>query len=189
MKSQDLFEIIKSRRAVTPPMYSQENISQEELNLILESANWAPNHRRTEPWRFIVLEKEALDRFGKFMLEKYKEATPEEERSERKMKGIIDKCLNSNKIILINVKTSGLVPEWEELAATAMAVQNMWLMCTSMNIGSYWSSPSTIAKMHEFVELEENESCYGIFYMGKMKAELFDGSRKPIEDKVKVINA
>lgn len=187
MKPQDLFQIIKSRRAIQPPMYSQEDISKEELISILESANWAPNHRRTEPWRFVVLEKGALGRFGEFMLEKYKEATPEEARSDRKMKGIVDKCTQSNKIILINVKTSGLVPEWEEIAATAMAVQNMWLMCTSFNIGSYWSSPSTIAKMHEFVELEENESCYGIFYMGKLKTDLFEGSRKPIEDKVKVI--
>lgn len=189
MNSKDLFQIIKSRRAITPRMYSQEDITQDELKIILESANWAPTHRRTEPWRFIVLENEALTRFGEFMLKKYKENTAIEVQSERKMKDIIDKCINSNKIILINVKKSGLVPEWEEISATAMAVQNMWLMCTSLNIGSYWSSPSTIQKMNEFIELEENESCYGIFYMGKLKVDLFEGSRNPIEDKVKVISS
>lgn len=189
MNSQDLFNIIKSRRAVMPPFYSEEEITQEELDLILESANWAPNHKRTEPWRFFVLEGEALNRFADFMLEKYKEATPEEFRNERKMKAITDKCLQSNKIILICTKHSVLLPEWEELAATAMAVQNMWLMCTTMNIGSYWSSPGAISKMNEFIELSEDERCYGIFYMGKLKAELFEGKRKPIEDKIKFIKA
>lgn len=80
-----------------------------------------------------------------------------------------------------------MLPEWEEVAATAMAVQNMWLMCTSMGIGSYWSSPSAIKKMNEFTELEENEECYGIFYMGKQEGELFKGTRMPMEPKVQYI--
>ena len=33
------------------------------------------------------------------------------------------------------------IPEWEELASVACAVQNMWLSATSYGIGAYWSSP------------------------------------------------
>ena len=94
MKSQDLFEITNQKSCYSP-MYSQK-ISVNEL--IFRKCQWAPNHRRTEPWDSLFW-KEALDRFGKFMLENTK-SNPEEERSERKMKGIIDKCLNSNKIML-----------------------------------------------------------------------------------------
>lgn len=187
MLPEKLFEVIKKRRAVMPSFYNDQEISKEELNLILESANWAPNHRRTEPWRFIVLEGESRSRFATFMLDQYLANTKEELRNERKMKAITDKCEQSDKIILIGMKPSGLVPEWEELAATAMAVQNMWLMCTSLDIGSYWSSPSAISKMNEFTPMEEGVRCYGIFYMGKLKQDLFEGHRQPIMSKVQFL--
>ena len=100
---------------------------------------------------------------------------------------ILDKCNLSDTIVLIQMKTSGLLPEWEELAATAMAVQNMWLMCTALGIGSYWSSPSTITQMDEFMPMDENEKCIGIFYMGKLKNSLPEGNRKPIADKIQIL--
>lgn len=187
MEARELFELIKSRRSVTPGQYTDEPIAQEELNLILESANWAPNHKRTEPWRFTVIEGAARERFAQFMEKIYLEDTPAEAQSERKRQAIIEKCIKSDKILLIGMKKSLLLPEWEELAATAMAVQNMWLMCTSLGIGSYWSSPSAIHRMQEFTAMEENEVCLGIFYMGKLKGNLLEGSRKPMEPKVQFI--
>ena len=33
----------------------------EQLEQILEAANWAPTHNRTEPWRFTVLGRDAQD--------------------------------------------------------------------------------------------------------------------------------
>lgn len=187
MNPNELFEIIKSRRAVFPAQYSQEEITDSELNQILESANWAPNHKKTEPWRFKVIQDRAKKRFAEFMAQKYMDNTPSENQSERKKLDIIDKCNQSHTIVLIHQKTSGLLPEWEELAATSMAVQNMWLMCTALGIGAYWSSPSTILQMHEFLPMEENENCIGIFYMGKLKGELLEGIRKPMTDKIQLI--
>ena len=63
---------------------------------------------------------------------------------------------------------SGLVPEWEEIAATSMAVQNMYLTCTANNIGCYWSSPKIVEKLTESLKIEENQQCLGLFYMGKL---------------------
>lgn len=189
MNPEELFNIIKTRRSVMPTVYSEVEIGQEELEKILESANWAPNHKRTEPWRFKIIEGKGKQRFADFMLEKHLEITPPEAQSERKKAAIVEKCLLSDKIILICMKTSHQLPEWEELAATAMAVQNMWLMCTAMEIGAYWSSPSAITKMGEFVELEEDENCFGIFYMGKRKEPLHESTRKPIVEKIEFIRS
>lgn len=187
MNPDELFEIIKSRRAVFPVQYNNEEITESELNRVLESANWAPNHKRTEPWRFRVIRERAKQRFAEFMVQKYMDNTPAENQSERKKLDIIDKCNLSDTIILIHQKTSGLVPEWEELAATSMAVQNMWLMATALRIGAYWSSPSAILQMEEFLPMEENEKCIGIFYMGKLNGSLPPGNRKPLADKIQVI--
>lgn len=187
MDHEELFQIIKNRRSVMPVQYSEEKISNGELMRIMESANWAPNHKKTEPWRFRVIEGAAKQRFAEFMVEKYLEATLPEAQSERKKAGIIEKCLRSDKIILICMKASHQLPEWEELAAVSMAVQNMWLMCTAMKIGSYWSSPGAISGMNKFTPLEEDEKCFGIFYMGRLAGTLHEGMRKPVEEKIRFI--
>lgn len=188
MNPKALFELIKNRRSVQPNMYSEEPISDEELNLILESANWAPTHKKTEPWRYKIVQGEARKRFAEFLVRKYQENTPAELQSERKQQDPADKALKSDKIILICMQKSPVLPEWEELAATAMSVQNMWLMCTSFNIGTYWSSPSMIQFVNEFVALHPDEICIGFMYMGKLKMPLFEGVRKPMEAKVQFIS-
>ena len=76
------------------------------------------------------------------------------------------------------------LPEWEEVAATAMAVQNMWLCCTEMGIGSYWSSPGLVKYMDELFELNEGEKCLGFFYMGYSDEIIPEQSRMPIGNKV-----
>ena len=76
------------------------------------------------------------------------------------------------------------VPEWEEIAATAMAVQNMWLMTTELGLGGYWSSPSLIEQMPKFLPMKEEEKCLGFFYVGNFEGETPKGDRQPIENKV-----
>ena len=45
-----------------------------------------------------------------------------------------------------------MVPEWEEIAAVSMAVQNMYLTCTANNIGCYWSSPKIVDHLNDSIE-------------------------------------
>ncbi|HKL31936.1 MAG TPA: nitroreductase family protein, partial [Tangfeifania sp.] len=51
-------KIIKNRRATPPRFISGDNIEKEKIQRLLENANWAPNHKKTEPWRFIVFQGE-----------------------------------------------------------------------------------------------------------------------------------
>ncbi|MEM9823103.1 MAG: nitroreductase family protein, partial [Bacteroidota bacterium] len=76
------------------------------------------------------------------------------------------------------------VPEWEELAAVACAVQNMWLTCTAYGIGAYWSSPKTIKHTNAFLQLAEGESCLGFFYMGYHDLPEIPGKRSGVASKV-----
>lgn len=179
-----IYEIIKSRRAVFPAQYNQKPIAAEQIIKILEAANWAPTHKRTEPWRFKVMQGEILVKLGEFLAEKYKTTT--EKFSEFQYNKLKENPVKASCIIAIcmqrELKES--LPEWEEVAATAMAVQNMWLVCTEMNIGAYWSSPGLIKYMHEFLPMNKGEKCFGFFYMGNYDEPLPSGIRKPIDEKV-----
>lgn len=179
-----LYDIIRRRRATFPVQYNQNPISKENIQHVLEAANWAPTHKRTEPWRFKVMQNESLKKLGLFLAEKYKETT--DNFSEFQYSKLKENPIKASCIIAICMQRDPKesLPEWEEIAATAMAVQNMWLMCTEMNIGAYWSSPGLIKHMHEFFDFAPGEKCLGFFYMGNYDEELPEGFRKStIEDK------
>jgi hypothetical protein len=46
------FQIIKSRRSITPKSMNGDKLTPDQLSTILEAANWAPTHKKTEPWLF-----------------------------------------------------------------------------------------------------------------------------------------
>lgn len=168
-KSEIVKEIIESRRSIFPKDYSGEDIPQEVLEEILNAANFAPNHKRTKPWRFKVFKNDEKQNLAKEIQRIYKETTPEHLFLEKKYLDFEDKISKSNAIITISVNFSGLVPEWEEIAATAMAVQNMHLTCAANNVGAYWGTPGMKDYLGEFLHLEENQKCYGLFFMGMIQ--------------------
>ena len=121
---------------------------------------------------------------GVFLNKKYQET--EERPKQIKLKKLLENPKKAGAIIAICMQRDPdeCVPEWEEIAATAMAVQNMWLCCAEMGIGCYWSSPGLIKYMDEFFEMNEGEKCLGFFYMGYYEGKIPVQTRGPIEDKV-----
>lgn len=179
-----VFELIKRRRSVFPAQYNGQPIEKEFIAKLLEAANWAPTHKKTEPWRFKVMMGDKKAQLGDFLSKKYQqtEMKPKQvkirklQENPRKAAAVIGICMQRD--------PDQSVPEWEEIAATAMAVQNMWLCCTEAGVGCYWSSPGLIKFMDEFFDLAEGERCLGFFYIGNYDEETPDQTRGPIEDKV-----
>ena len=54
----DILQAIKERRSIR--QYSEEPISEEQLNQILEAGRWAPSRGNSQPWKFIVLNDEQI---------------------------------------------------------------------------------------------------------------------------------
>ena len=179
-----IFDLIKDRRSVFPVQYNDTPIEKADIEKILEAARWAPTHKKTEPWRFKVLMGEAKEKLGLFLSYTYMET--EARPKQIKTKKLIENPKKAGAIIAICMQRDPKesIPEWEEVAATAMAVQNMWLCCTEMGIGCYWSSPRLIKHMGNFFEPNDGEVCLGFFYMGHYDGETPVQSRNPIADKV-----
>jgi nitroreductase len=77
------------------------------------------------------------------------------------------------------------VPEFEEVAAVSMAVQNMWLLCTELGLGCYWSSPKSSLQADAFLKLEPGQRCLGLFYLGWHELPELPGKRGPVAEKVR----
>ncbi len=184
-KSNEVLEAIQGRRAVMQNNFTEQEVSKEDILTILDAANAAPTHKRTQPWRFVIFRKEGLERLGTELARIYKDITPTEKYSELAEQNMAKKATMSNVALAIIVNYTGELPEWEELAATSCAVENLWLATHSLGLGGYWATPGLIHHMGEFLKLENNQKCIGLFYLGHHNSEPRTPARTPIEDKIR----
>lgn len=49
----DLFEAIKQRRSIRA--YTRENVSEEEVEKLIDAARWAPSAGNIQPWEFVII--------------------------------------------------------------------------------------------------------------------------------------
>jgi nitroreductase len=178
--------IIRRRRSVFPISYTNQEVPVEVINQLLENANYAPTHKLTEPWRFVVFRNAGKKRLGQELARIYKETTPAALFLQKKYNSIIEKIDQASCVMALNAQLHpDKLPEWEEVASLACAVQNMALTAEALNVGAYWSSPGLIADLGPFLELAENEKCFGFFYLGYYKDAPAPAKRSPIATKVK----
>jgi nitroreductase len=178
-------ELIKKRRAIFPKTYLPDRpIDRAIIEQLLENARWAPTHKLTQPWRFKVFHsQESRARLSKFMATYYVETTPADQYSEEKVRNIMLNPLRSGAVmaICLHRDPKESLPEWEEIAAVSAAVQNMWLTCTELGLGCYWSTPPNINHVNDFLELDDNERCIGWFYMGWHEMPALEGKRHEVD--------
>ncbi len=184
MKS--LNEIIENRRTVKPERYTGEIVPDSAVWEILKSANWAPTHGFTEPWRFVVFAGDKKTELLNFLNNFDDAATGPNEVRNEKRKASFDA---TSHIIAIGVKRgeNPKIPETEELLSVGMAVQNMWLTTFNLGFGGYWSTGAVgfSNQLRDFMGLGENDKALGFFYLGVPVADLPLGRRiTPIEAKV-----
>ncbi|TDQ07066.1 nitroreductase family protein [Pedobacter metabolipauper] len=185
-----LSKIIKRRRSVFPASYTSEEVPVQIIKQIIESANYAPTHKLTQPWRFIVFRNEGKVKLATELARLYKETAPAHLFLQKKYDSILEKAEQASCIITLNAQLHpDKLPEWEEIAALACAVQNMALTAEALNVGAYWSSPGMVADLKDYLNLGEREKCFGLFYMGYHQENPREAARTPIEDKIKWIES
>lgn len=160
--------IIQSRKSIFPKDYTDTPINEDVLAEIINSTNFTPNHKRTKPWRFKQFRGAEKQQLAAEMQLIYKTITPEHLFLEKKYQDIGFKINKADTVISIVVNFSMMVPEWEEIAAVSMAVQNMYLTATAHHIGCYWSSPKIVDQLKTSLTIEDNQKCLGLFYLGSL---------------------
>lgn len=181
----EITAIIRDRRTIYPEQFSTRKIHQEQIELLLNNAIWAPTHGLTQPWRFVVLQENALIALSEKLGNSYLQSVPNEQQNDAKLAKLINRPKKANAAIALVVdhpETTKI--SWnDDFAAVACAVQNMHLTATAQGIGAFWATPGVLnhALVREFLGLEMHQTCVGIFYLGYPELEWPKGQRKPIE--------
>ena len=187
MHSNSVLENIRHRRTVKPDRFTGNAVPDEIVWQMLEAANWAPTHGHTEPWRFIVFTGESKKELLHFLNNLEAEVYGANEVKVQKRTRSFDA---SSHIIAIGMKRGDnpKIPEVEELLATAMAVENLWLAANALGYGGYWST-GALAYRQEFANFlglhGDEDKAMGVFYLGEPIPGIPDGNRLvPLAEKV-----
>jgi nitroreductase len=108
------------------------------LEVLLEAASWAPNHKRTWPWRFTVITGDGRWRFGEALaaVAASDGSTPPEKVAKLRVK-----YARSPVVVLVwQAVDAHPLRAREDRDAVAAAVQNLLLAATALGLGSYWAS-------------------------------------------------
>jgi nitroreductase len=184
-----VLDAIRSRR--TTRDFTDAPVSDSALELIIEAATWAPNHRNTEPWRFIVLAKDGVMRekaaqiVCDWTFENVK--NPNQERRISTSKEAQQEILDAPAFIYVySVQGRDDEMTQENYAATACAVQNLQLAAHSLGIGVGWSTGKPcLANVGTAIGAEPDWDIVGALYIGypaEAMANQPPAKRAPVND-------
>ena len=158
-----LTNIITSRRDVRGNNFISKKISRKKLDLILQSALHAPSVGYSQPWQFIVVDKEkqelVYNHFTK-SFDKSKELFIDKPLYKKlKLEGIKESDVNiavyykKNKENILGQTYMKRAGEY----SVVCAILNMWLTARSLNIGMGWVSILKPKKINKIFNINKDE--------------------------------
>lgn len=147
-------KVINDRRSIRE--FTDEAVSDQDLDIILEAARQAPSGENAQPWRFIVVKDEATRkkmgalagggsgrRFtAEFATNKMQQRFSSLE-DETKKKAVFEK-LTSGKVSTfmadapVNLVVVGKKDVWDTPYDTSAAIENILLAVTALGLGACW---------------------------------------------------
>lgn len=172
-----LDDCIKGRRSVRT--YTDELVSKEQIETILETGVWAPTAHHREPWKFIVIENKKIIKYVsdetklivKQMMPQYGEHFSTEA-------DVI--CYNAPALVLVCVEKD---PQWEsiDLLDCVLATENMFLKAHELGLGTcYMGFVCLLSRKPEVLKkigVPENYSMLVPFVLGHPKGKQGQGKR------------
>ena len=172
-RGSDLLWTIRTRRSVGRVRPDQP--PRELMEQILEAAVCAPNHYRTEPWRFFVLAGDARQALGEVMAASLQNRSPGSSIPPAVLEKERAKPLRAPVVIAVAVVPSQEqhVIEIEEVAAVAAAVENLLLAADALGLAAKWrtGAAATDPDVKRFLGLPEGAHLLAFVYLGYPDAQ------------------
>ena len=181
-------DLIRHRRSVFQSQFTGETVDDEIVKQMLVNGTWAPTHKMTEPWRFIVFTGDGIQQLAQEQAQLYKDVTTKDGTfKEDRYQNLLTKPKLSSHIIVVIMKRDEKksVPEIEEIGAVFCAVQNILLTAAAYNVGCYLSTGGVtyFKEVNTLFDLSEDDKVLGFLHIGMPKPSLPDSRRKPVDEK------
>lgn len=198
-------KVIQDRRSIRE--FTAEDVTDQELDLILEAGRQAPSGENAQPWRFIVVRDRAMRlklgaiagggsgrRFtAEFVTKKMQERFASLQ-DEEKRKAAFEK-LTSGQVSAfmadapVNLVVCGKKDVWDMPYDTSAAIENMLLMITALGLGACWVIAPCIdirdeERVQQLLGIPEGFKAVSILSVGHQVRPHRPRPRLPIQDLV-----
>jgi nitroreductase len=166
----DVIDAIKTRRSIGK--VKDDLVPSDCIEKILEAGTYAPNHYRTEPWRFFVISGDSRKKLGAVLEEiaRIENTDLDPDEWNKKAEKARNNPLRAPVIIAVGVEPADKknVIVKEEYAAVCSAIQNMLLTAHSLGLGAIWRTGAVTYqnKVKEFFGLTPKGDMAGFIYIG-----------------------
>ena len=170
--------VLRGRRTID--QYIQTPVPEELVLEAIEVATWAPNHFKTEPWRFILPGTETIGRIVDLCAEIVC-AKKGPELGEHKRRTWSEK---PGWLVVTCRYDDDKLREQEDYAACSAAVQNFMLYLWKAGIGSKWTSGAITRdeRLFEIIGADpESEFIVGMIWFGYPKITPSQ-TRRPVDE-------
>lgn len=178
--SQETLDFLLQRRSVKAAMLTEPGPSQAQLETILTAAARVPDHKKLEPWRFVVFEGDARATFGRVLL-KACLAEDKETPSAARLETERTRLLRAPTVVaaISRVTPNPAAPEWEQILSCGAACFNLCLAANALGFGTCWITEwySYSRAVHAGLGLAPNERMAGFIYIGTPKERQPDRDR------------
>jgi len=177
-------DFMLNRRSVLANNMSEPGPDKSELATILTIATRVPDHRKLEPWRFLVLQGEGRKQFGE------KLAAVKAKKDE--VMGIqveIEKdCFMRAPLVIVVVSSpvEHKTPEVEQILSAGAVCQNINIAAGSLGYASQWITGWSCLDedAQKAIGLGKNEFIAGYLYIGSSDEKPLDRQRPDLDEKV-----
>ncbi len=158
----DVLKLIKERRSVRK--FKKEEVDQKTIDKILEAGQWAPSGLNNQPWKFLVLSKDAKDSLSEFT--HYGHILKEADRAI---------CIFLDKETMYNYE--------KDLLAVGACIQNMLLYIHSVGLGACWLGEILNQRdaINKKFEIDENYQLEAVVALGKPATVPKSSKRKSLK--------
>jgi nitroreductase len=189
VQTMTLTELIRSRRSVAT--FKDQPVPLDVIHDLLETAVYAPNHRLTEPWRFIYLTGKGrlpyVTRRAEMVLENMAKQTHNEAEQQKAYEGTIQKFSSVPAYLVVAMTKHPNAEVYEEdYAACACVIQNFLLLAWEQGIGTTWKTFKEDAGLRALLGLAEPEKVIGIIHVGYPAEEPRTGQRQVAHERLTV---
>jgi nitroreductase len=182
--NQSTIQLLKSRRSVLSRNLSKPGPNNEQLDDILKIATRVPDHRKLEPWRFILIQGDNRLKLGeKFCAIKLKEQelTDEQVKAEQSRYSYAPLV-----VVVVFSPVEHRTPVVEQHLSCGAVCQNINLASSALGFASQWvtnwCSYSKLAQSE--LGLKPHESIAGFIHIGTATCVPNDRQRPCLDTKV-----
>ncbi|CAG0970004.1 3-hydroxypropanoate dehydrogenase [Anaerolineales bacterium] len=198
-------KVIQDRRSIRE--FTEEPVSERDLDMLLEAARQAPSGENAQPWRFIIVKDEGMRKkmgaiagggsgrrftaefVTKKMQERFANLQDEAKRQAAFQKLTSGQVSTFMADAPVNIVVCGKKDVWDTPYDTSAAIENILLMVTALGLGACWVIAPCIdirdeERMKELLGIPEGYKAISVLSVGHPTRPHRPRPRLPIDELV-----